>query len=134
MVVVVATVAQGVGCAYVTCHAAGGGKQLAPGAVLVGYDSCTCVIYDTDDIALQVVLVVVGYLRAAVLMDQAVGDAGFVVEEDQVIAAGSLRLQLVPQPVILGGGIAYGLAGTQPGGIVGVAAFCLGDKEPCPLS
>ena len=121
LVVVVATVAQGVACADGGCHTAGGGEELAPGAVLVGDDSCSCVIYDTDDIALQVVLVVVFFLRAAVLMDQTIGRTCFIVQEDQVLVSGALRLQLISQPVILGRNAAYGLAGTQPGGIVGIA-------------
>ena len=120
-VVVVTTVAQGVGCADGSCHAAGGGEQLAPGAVLVGDYPAACVTEDANDVTLEIVLVVVGDLRAAVLVDQTVGDARFIVQEDQVIVTGFLRLQLVSQPVILGGGAANGLTCPQPGCVIGIA-------------
>ena len=105
----------------------------APSIIGVSCHSFGIPIDNGNDVTLEIVLVVVGDLRAAVLVDQTVGDARFIVQEDQIIISGALRLQLITQPVILRGGIAYGLAGTQPGGIVAIAVVAVGVFHSCQL-
>lgn len=105
VIVVVATVAQGVD----ACHRTRCGNDLAVGVIFVGRYGDTVTVDQTNDVALQVQNVVV---ICSVVLQRERPSVG-IVEEVQVIVTVEFPHQLAIVVNINGGFAAYGLCGAQ---------------------
>ena len=120
-IVVVPSVAEGV---YV-CHCAGGGEDVPPAVVGVGCYYCFCCrVGYCNDVSLQVSCIDIRFRSVIEPYEQ----AAFVVEEVQEAASCLLSEQLRAVPIILRGDAVNGLAGAQPGFVIGIAVSLVSEN------
>ena len=118
---IVPSVAEGV----YFCHCARCCKNIPPAVVGVGgyYCFCCCVGY-CNDVPLQVSCIDIRFRSVIEPYEQ----AAFVVEEMQEAASCLLSEQLRAVPIILRGDAVNGLAGAQPGFVIGIAVSLVSEN------
>ncbi len=120
-IVVISSIAEGV----YACHCTGGGEDVPPAVVGVGgyYCFCCCVGY-CNDVPLQVSCIEVGFCSVVKAYEQ----PAFVVEKVQEAVTRLLSQQLRAVPIILRGDAVNGLAGAQPGFVIGIAVSLVSEN------